>query len=42
MFDYLKALYHSIKLASYYNQVASSIPRHKVRDELAALMSIKS
>jgi hypothetical protein len=42
MFDYLKTLYRSIKLASYYSEVASSTPRHEVRDELAALMSIKS
>lgn len=41
MFDYLKTLYRSMKLAAYYNQVATTTPRHEVRDELAALMTIK-
>jgi hypothetical protein len=42
MFDYLKTLYRSMKLASYYNEIASTTPRHEMRDELAALMAIKS
>jgi hypothetical protein len=41
MFDYLKTLYRSMKLATYYNQVAINTPKHELRDELAALMSIK-
>jgi hypothetical protein len=42
MFDYLKTLYRSMQLASYYNQVAMNTPRHEVRAELAALMTMKS
>ena len=41
MFDYLKTFYHSMKLASYYNHVAINTPAHEVRDELAALMTVK-
>lgn len=41
MFDYLKLLYSSMKLASVYNEVAKTTPKHELRDELAALMSIK-
>jgi hypothetical protein len=41
MFDYLKTLYRSIKLASYYNEIAASTPRHSLRDELTALMAMK-
>jgi hypothetical protein len=41
MFDYLKTLYRSMQLGTYYNQVAMGTPRHQVRDELAALVAMK-
>ena len=42
MFDYLKTLYNSMKLASYYAEVAQRTPSHQLRDEMAALLSVKS
>ncbi len=42
MFNYLKTLYSSMKLAAYYNEIATTAPRHEIRNELAAFMSIKS
>ena len=42
MFDYLKTLYSSMKLAAYYSEVAQRTPSTQLRDEMAALMLIKS
>jgi hypothetical protein len=41
MFDYLKTLYRSMKLASYYNNVADKTPPHRLRDELLSIMHAK-
>jgi hypothetical protein len=42
MISYLKTLYSSMKLAAYYAEVARRTPDHQLRDEMAALLSIKS
>jgi hypothetical protein len=42
MIEYLKTLYNSLKLAAYYSEVAQHTPSHQLRDEMAALMTIKS
>jgi hypothetical protein len=42
MFEYLKTLYNSLKLAAYYAEVAQRTPTSQLRDEMAALMTIKS
>jgi len=42
MIEYLKTLYNSMKLAAYYAEIANRTPSHQLRDEMAALMTVKS
>ena len=42
MFDYLKTLYSSMKMAAYYSEVAQRTPASQLRNEMTALMLLKS
>ena len=42
MFHYLKTLYRSMQVASYYDHVARTTSKERLRDEINMLMAINS